>query len=178
MTLRTSSEVTTRWTPGTFFAALVSIDLMRPCATVLRKILACSMPGSRMRWVYSARPVTFSRASSLGRERPTCPPGMVVVIAINLALSLQHQSCRALDLLPPPRGGGGWLLVTDQYRQPLPPPLTPPHKGEGNTPSLSLAIASHIETHSCVHRRAHGARDIDAQELALVGSRAANVADR
>src|SRR6516164_3475414 len=69
MTLRTSSLVTTRWTPGTAFAACVSIDLVRPCATVLRKILACSMPGSRMVWVYSARPVTLSRASSRGSER-------------------------------------------------------------------------------------------------------------
>ncbi len=70
MTLRTSSAVITRETPGTFVAALMSIDLMRPWATVLRKILACSMPGRRMVWVYSARPVTLSRASSRGSERP------------------------------------------------------------------------------------------------------------
>src|SRR5580658_10003467 len=74
MTLRTSSEVMTRKTPGIFFAALTSIDLMRPWATVERKILPCSMPGSRIRWVYSARPVTFSRASSRGMERPIWPP--------------------------------------------------------------------------------------------------------
>ena len=53
------------------FGALVSTDLMRPCATVLRKILACSIPGSRMVWMYSARPVTLSRLSSRGTERPT-----------------------------------------------------------------------------------------------------------
>src|SRR6202023_2464356 len=76
MTFRTSSEVMTRNTPGIFFAALVSTDLMRPCATVERKILPCSMPGSRIRWVYSARPVTFSRASSRGTERPIWPPPM------------------------------------------------------------------------------------------------------
>jgi hypothetical protein len=57
--------------PGIFLAAAVSIDLMRPCATVLRKIFACSMPASRMVWVYSARPVTFSRASMRGSDRPT-----------------------------------------------------------------------------------------------------------
>jgi hypothetical protein len=48
MTLRTSADVITLCTPGTAFAALVSIDLMRPCATVLRKTLPLSMPGNRM----------------------------------------------------------------------------------------------------------------------------------
>src|SRR5271154_433079 len=74
MTLRTSSEGMTRKTPGIFLAALTSIDLMRPCATVERKILPYSMPGSRIRWVYSARPVTFSRPSRRGTERPIWPP--------------------------------------------------------------------------------------------------------
>src|SRR5580704_2593324 len=64
----------TRNTPGIVFAADVSTDLMRPCGTVERKILPCSMPGRRIRWVYSARPVTFSRASSRGIERPIWPP--------------------------------------------------------------------------------------------------------
>src|SRR5580658_763434 len=76
MTLRTSSEVMTRNTPGIFFAADVSIDLMRPCATVERKILPYSMPGSRIRCVYSARPVTLSRPSRRGTERPIWPPPM------------------------------------------------------------------------------------------------------
>src|ERR1700732_2817628 len=64
----------TRNTPGIFFAADVSTDLLRPCGTVERKILPCSMPGSRIRCVYSARPVTFSRASSRGTERPIWAP--------------------------------------------------------------------------------------------------------
>ena len=50
----------------------LSIDLMRPCATVLRKIFAYSMPGRRMLWTYSARPVTLARPSRRGTERPTC----------------------------------------------------------------------------------------------------------
>src|SRR5580704_4375058 len=79
MTLRTSSAVMTRNTPGIFFAAAVSTDLMRPCGTVERKILPCSMPGSRIRCVYSARPVTFSRASSRGIERPIWPPPIGLV---------------------------------------------------------------------------------------------------
>src|SRR5262245_17837983 len=37
------------------------------------------MPGRRIVWVYSARPVTLSRASSRGSERPTWPPAVVVV---------------------------------------------------------------------------------------------------
>ena len=63
MTLRTSSDGDDAEHAGDFLRrADVSIDLMRPCATVQRKILPYSMPGSRIRWVYSARPVTFSRA--------------------------------------------------------------------------------------------------------------------
>src|SRR6202042_430171 len=79
MTLTTSSAVMTRNTPGIFFAADVSTDLMRPWGTVERKILPYSMPGSRIRWVYSARPVTFSRASSRGIERPIWPPPIGLV---------------------------------------------------------------------------------------------------
>src|SRR5437870_5651798 len=32
------------------------------------------MPGNRMVWVYSARPVTLSRPSRRGTERPICEP--------------------------------------------------------------------------------------------------------
>ncbi len=44
---------------------------MRPCGTVLRTILPCSMPGRRRPCMYSARPVTLARASSRGMLRPT-----------------------------------------------------------------------------------------------------------
>src|SRR3979490_1292465 len=79
MTVRISSAVTTRKTPGIFLAALVSIDLIRPCATVLRKILPYSMPGRRRLWVYSARPETLSRASRRGSERPIWLPAAAPV---------------------------------------------------------------------------------------------------
>src|SRR2546427_4823133 len=79
MIVRISSAVTTRWTPGKFFAPPASMDLMRPCATVLRKIFPNSMPGKRMVWVYSASPLTLACASRRGNERPTCPPPMLVV---------------------------------------------------------------------------------------------------
>src|SRR5688572_16990301 len=46
--------------------------LILPCATVLRKILPYSIPGSRRLCTYSARPVTFSQDSRRGTERPTC----------------------------------------------------------------------------------------------------------
>src|SRR3954454_10632149 len=68
----TSSAVITLWTPGTARAASVSMRLMRPWATVERKILPYSIPGSRRLCTYSARPVTLSHDSSLGTERPTC----------------------------------------------------------------------------------------------------------
>ena len=73
----TSSIVATRNTPGNFRAALVPIDLIMPCATVLRKSLATSIPGSRIVSTYSARPVTLSRPSSRGTERPICEPTVV-----------------------------------------------------------------------------------------------------
>src|SRR5215216_272913 len=52
---------------------------MRPCATVLRNSFATSMPGSRIVWTYSARPVTLSRLSVRGSERPICEPTFAVV---------------------------------------------------------------------------------------------------
>src|SRR6185503_12545474 len=45
---------------------------MRPCATLLRKILPYSIPGRRRLCTYSARPVTLSHDSRRGTERPTC----------------------------------------------------------------------------------------------------------
>ena len=92
MTFLTSSIVTTCSTPGTFFAALVSIDLIRPCATVLRNIFATSMPGSRMVWTYSARPVTLSRPSVRGTERPICEPTLAAVSGFSIvAISALHS---------------------------------------------------------------------------------------
>src|SRR5713226_6992925 len=91
MTLITSSAVTTRSTPGTALAALVSIDLMRPWATVERNTLPYSIPGKRRLWVYSARPVTFSRASSLGSERPIWLPGSpVAMVALAISVPLLY----------------------------------------------------------------------------------------
>src|SRR5262245_2707991 len=69
-------------TPGTCLAALTSIDLIRPCGTVLRKSFATSMPGKRMVWTYSARPVTLSRPSVRGTERPICEPALAGVSAM------------------------------------------------------------------------------------------------
>src|SRR6188508_2985757 len=72
MTSRTSLEVTTLCTPGSARAAATSTCLMRPCATLLRKIFPYSIPGSRKLCTYSARPVALSHDSSRGTERPTC----------------------------------------------------------------------------------------------------------
>src|SRR5688572_6593934 len=68
----TSCAVTTRCTPAMARAAAVSMRLMRPWATLERKILAYSIPGRRRLCTYSARPVTLSHDSSRGTERPTC----------------------------------------------------------------------------------------------------------
>src|SRR5262245_11779293 len=72
MSARTSSPVTTRCTPPTACAAATSMRLLRPWATVERKIFPYSMPGRRRLCTYSARPVTFSHDSRRGTERPTC----------------------------------------------------------------------------------------------------------
>ena len=42
-----SAAVMTARTPGCFSAADVSIERMRPCATELRRIAACSAPAAR-----------------------------------------------------------------------------------------------------------------------------------
>src|ERR1700740_1856 len=89
----------TRNTPGIAFAARVSIALMRLCGTVERNTLPCSMPGSRIRCVYSARPVTFSRASRRGTERPIWPPPIGFVDITYLA---------PLHFAPSPKDGGAW----------------------------------------------------------------------
>src|SRR5258708_4314234 len=67
-----SAAVTRLCTPATARAALTSMRLMRPCATVERKILPYSIPGRRRLCTYSARPVTLTHGSSRGTERPTC----------------------------------------------------------------------------------------------------------
>src|SRR5436190_10422155 len=53
-------------------AAETSMLLIRPCATLERKILPYSMRGRRRLWTYSALPVTLSQDSRRGTERPTC----------------------------------------------------------------------------------------------------------
>src|SRR5437763_13856547 len=53
-------------------AAETSMLLIRPCATLERKILPYSIPGRRRLWTYSALPVTLSHDSRRGTERPTC----------------------------------------------------------------------------------------------------------
>src|SRR5688500_1627569 len=68
----TACAVTTRSTPSMARAAAVSMRLMRPCATLERKIFAYSIPGKRRLCTYAARPVTLSHDSSRGTERPTC----------------------------------------------------------------------------------------------------------
>src|SRR5262245_53193030 len=102
MSFLMSSMVTTCSTPGSFFAALVSTDLIRPWATVLRNILATSMPGSRMLWTYSARPVTLSRPSVRGTERPIWDPALAVAgvsgVAISASAAIQCCAHGPLDI--------------------------------------------------------------------------------
>ena len=78
-------------------AALTSMRLMRPCATVLRKILPYSMPGRRRLCTYSARPVTLARAFE-ARHRAADLPRPIVVVAISASSAacerLAHRARR------------------------------------------------------------------------------------
>src|SRR5688572_30728170 len=82
----------TACTPFNARAAAVSMDLMRPCAIVLRKIFPCSMPGICMPWTYCARPVTFALPSTRGGEVPTGPAvASFVVMGFRSRLRLSYR---------------------------------------------------------------------------------------
>src|SRR6187397_490943 len=74
------------------------MDLMRPCATVLRNILPSSIPGIRIVCVYGARPVTFSRASRRGNDRPTCAPVTSVAMSVCCFRPAEPRLQRALHM--------------------------------------------------------------------------------
>src|SRR6185312_9516219 len=77
-----SAPVRTQTTPGTRSAAAVSIEAIRPWAIGLRSTLPWSIRGTSRSPTNSASPRSFSRASRLGCERPTCDrvSGTVVVM--------------------------------------------------------------------------------------------------
>src|SRR3989442_1660600 len=93
--------VTTCRTPDTSCAARMSTDLILPWGTVLRNSLACSIPGIRMVCVYSARPVTLSRPSRRGNDRPTCEPTLArgsAIVAIGGPTPIKGRAYRAPDI--------------------------------------------------------------------------------
>src|SRR5215831_16868870 len=67
----TSADVHTATTPGNLSAALVSIDMMRPCAWAERTRRMCNMRGKATSAAKAPRPVTNGRSSRRGTERPT-----------------------------------------------------------------------------------------------------------
>src|SRR5215471_16201815 len=66
----TSADVHTT-TPGNVSAALVSIDMMRPCAWAERTRRMCNMWGKATSAAKAPRPVTNGRSSRRVTERPT-----------------------------------------------------------------------------------------------------------
>ena len=61
-----------------------------------------------------------------------------------------HWAGHGLGVLPPPlwgrSGEGSRRRVTRCVRQLLPPPLTPPHKGEGNTePAANVCLLGTLQ---------------------------------
>src|SRR5262245_20021544 len=89
--------------------------LIRPCATLERKILPYSIPGRRRLCTYSALPATLSHDSSRGTERPTCgvsvacvarfmdcppevnPQQLFFVLARSVQIALDRQRLCGLD---------------------------------------------------------------------------------
>src|SRR3954470_7764166 len=113
--------------------------LMRPCETLLRKILPYSIPGRRRLCTYSARPVTLSHDSSRGTERPTWGVSvdcvarfidrpaqinlhqMLLVFgrAVQIAFDLQARDRRLAGNARRPVGGRGnenARVVTERHR--------------------------------------------------------------
>ena len=70
MTFASSAPVTTAITPGAFFAAAVSMLLMRACACGERTNATCAMRGSTTSLTYCARPCVSRARFGRGTERP------------------------------------------------------------------------------------------------------------
>src|SRR5262245_32233941 len=67
----TSADVHTATTPGNLSAAVVSIDMIRPCAWAERTKRMCNMWGKATSAAKAPRPVTNGRSSRRVTERPT-----------------------------------------------------------------------------------------------------------
>src|SRR5689334_19628063 len=90
-----SFEVTTAFTPGSFSALDVSIDLMRACGCGLRSTLPQIMPGMVVSAANWARPVTLS-----------IPSGRMVRWPIHLLLVTRFIGLAPVNLLSAHFGGG------------------------------------------------------------------------
>ena len=121
----------------------------RPCAarhcpatTVIAGLAPCAQRKNCPRFSGFATIAAQERLSSPGLTRRS------IARRSNspLGAEIGERSNGKLGLLPPPlwgRGGeGGRCCFTRCVRQLLPPPPTPPHKGEGSTPSARQALRS------------------------------------
>ena len=70
MTFASSAPVTTAMTPGAFFAAAASIDVMRAWACGERTKATCTMRGSATSLTYWPRPCVSRARLGRGTERP------------------------------------------------------------------------------------------------------------
>jgi hypothetical protein len=77
-----SAPVKTATTPGMLRAALVSISVMRACATGLRRMARCCIPGNTMLSVHRVRPVI--RCSSSLRTLALPISGSAVAVIVHL----------------------------------------------------------------------------------------------
>src|SRR5258708_13169812 len=88
-----------------------------------------------------------SGCAAFNARRPVLPDG------IDSYPRCRRAACGTLGLLPPPlwgrvgEGGGAW--GNSRASTSGPPPPTPPHKGEGSTPSLSKVPT--LTIHSTCH---------------------------
>src|SRR5262245_42807 len=93
-------------------ALLASIDAMRACASGLRRISMCSMPGSTMSSTYRPLPRMNRLSSTLFRLAPS-PPILISSRACVVTMMLPSGSAGGLrpDLLGGPQHGLDDVLV-------------------------------------------------------------------
>src|SRR5499426_429506 len=117
---RSSAPVTVRTTPGMAAAADMSTEMIRACASGLRTMAACSIPGNSRSPTKMPRPVSKRRSSRRSTDRPTYPD--------------ETGSDMESDNLPSPSPGSSPLGLY----------LVHSHPGAGATVSAIRARSIHV----------------------------------
>ena len=130
---------------GATWALAESGATVRPAtATAMPPAIAASRSWARANAPSRWRPAAPTASPTCGRSpspRSICCSRFLWRVSSPLG-EIDAQPCNTTGLLPPPLWGrvgeGGSCCCSNGINQLSPPPLTPPHKGEGNTPNLLL----------------------------------------